>query len=290
MSLEHFIYTVLCRPAPIRWLVNQIILAVLPASVRIGRADILLNPKDPVVSGALAFGVYERGELKRFSEVIRPGMTVVDVGANLGTYSAVALDRLQGHGRLLAIEPARENFFWLQRNARHNLGKMPSNRVTLARVALSDQGGWAILHKNPANKGDNRLYQDFLLPKQERVQTTTLDALCMKHGIDSIDVLKVDVQGLEVRVLRGAEKILRASPRCHLFCEFWPDGIRKSGTGTERFIKILKANRFRLFEVAGNRLRPVPHDSAARAIQGNRYFNLYAYRQDKKPARTRRAK
>lgn len=290
MSLEHFIYTVLCRPAPIRWLVNQIILAVLPASVRIGRADILLNPKDPVVSGALAFGVYEKGELKRFSEVIRPGMTVVDVGANLGTYSAVALDRLQGRGRLLAVEPARENFFWLHRNTRHNLGKMRSNRVALVRAALSDQGGWAILHKNPSNKGDNRLYQDILLPKQERVQTTTLDALCKKHGINSIDVLKIDVQGFEVRVLRGAEKILRASPRCHLFCEFWPDGMRKSGTGTEGFLKILKANRFRLFEVAGNRLRPVSQASAARAIQGNQYFNFYAYRQDKNPAQTMRAK
>jgi len=289
MSFEHFVYTVLCRPAPIRWLANQIILALLPTSVRIGRAEILLNPKDPVVSGALAFGVYEKGELKRFSEVIRPGMTVVDVGANLGTYTAVALDRLQGQGRLLAIEPARENFFWLERNTRHNLGKMPNNRVTLARTALSDQGGWAILHKNPANKGDNRLYQDFLLPKQERVQTTTLDALCKKHGIDSIDVLKIDVQGLEVRVLRGAEKILKASPRCHLFCEFWPDGMRKSGTGTEGFLKILKTNRFRLFEVAGNRLRPVSQASATRAIQGNQYFNFYAYRQDKKSARTRKA-
>ena len=288
MSLEHFVYTVLCRPAPIRWLVNQVILALLPTSVRIGRADILLNPKDPVVSGALAFGVYEKGELNRFSEVIRPGMTVVDVGANLGTYSAVALDRLQGQGRLLAVEPARENFAWLKRNTRHNLGTMPANRVTLVRAALSDQRGWAVLHKNPTNKGDNRLYQDSLLPKQERVQTTTLDFLCKKHGIDSIDVLKIDVQGLEVRVLRGAEKILKASPRCHLFCEFWPDGMRKSGTGTEGFLRILKANRFRLFEVAGKQLRPVSRALAVRAIQGNQYFNFYAYRQGNKPARTRR--
>jgi len=287
MSLEHFVYTVLCRPAPIRWLVNRMILALLPARVRIGGANVLLNPKDPVVSGALAFGVYEKGELKRFAEVIRPGMTVVDVGANLGTYSAVALDRLQGEGRLLAVEPARENFAWLQRNTRGNRGTLPASQVTLVRAALSDRAGWATLFKNPGNKGDNRLYEDSLLPQRERVPTVTLDSLCRKHRIRSIDVLKIDVQGFEVRVLQGAEKILRSSRSCHLFCEFWPGGMRKAGTGTEGFLKFLQSHQFRLFEVTGAQLRPLSEAATVRAIRSNQYFNFYACRQAKPPSETR---
>jgi len=290
MSLEHFIYTVLCRPAPIRWLVNRMILALLPARVRIGGANVLLNPKDPVVSGALAFGVYEKSELKRFAEVIRPGMTVVDVGANLGTYSAVALDRLKGVGRLLAVEPARENFAWLQRNTRGNRGTLPANHVTLVRAALSDRAGWATLFKNPGNKGDNRLYDDPLLPLRERVPTVTLDSLCRKHRIRSIDVLKIDVQGFEVRVLQGAEKILQASLSCHLFCEFWPGGMRKAGTGTEGFLKFLQSHQFRLFEVTGMQLRPLTGAATVRAIRGDQYFNFYACRLAKTPRGTKRSK
>ena len=228
MNASEFLYTVVCRPAPIRWVVNRLILAFLPSSVSIGRADVLLNPHDPVVSGALALGVYEKEEISLFSRTIQPGMTVVDVGANLGTYSAVALDRLQGEGRLLAVEPARENFAWLQRNTRGNRGTLPASQVTLVRAALSDRAGWATLFKNPGNKGDNRLYEDSLLPQRERVPTVTLDSLCRKHRIRSIDVLKIDVQGFEVRVLQGAEKILQASRSCHLFCEFWPGGMRKA--------------------------------------------------------------
>lgn len=92
-------------------------------------------------------GVYEKEEMSLFSRTIQPGMTVVDVGANLGAYSAVALDRLQGKGWLLAIEPAEENFLWLQRNLKHNRVLSLKTKVHAVRAALSSKAGVAILHK-----------------------------------------------------------------------------------------------------------------------------------------------
>ena len=278
MSVSEFLYTVVCRPAPIRWVVNRLILGFLPKSVRIGRADILLNPHDPVVSGALAMGVYEKEEISLFSRTIQPGMTVVDVGANLGAYSSVALDRLQGQGKLLAIEPAKENFLWLQKNLKKNRVLSLKTKVHAVRAALSSKVGVAVLHKNPANKGDNRLYPDALLQNQEKVATVTLDALCRKHGIRSIDVLKIDVQGCESQVLEGAVKILKTSPGCRLFCEFWAEGMRKAGAGPGPFFELLGRLGFQIYQVKGSRLMPVTAPSIIQATQGRKYLNIYAQR------------
>jgi len=258
--------------------VNRLILAFLPKSVRLGRAQVLLNPQDPVVSGALALGVYEKEEIGLFSRTIQPGMTVVDVGANLGAYSAVCLDRLQGRGQLLAIEPAKENFLWLQRNLNHNRGLILQTKVHAVRAALASKTGVAVLHKNPANKGDNRLYPDGLLAGTEKVKTTTLDLLCRQKGIRSIDVLKIDVQGLEGEVLSGGRATLRASRRCHLFFEFWAEGMRKAKTEPRLIGELLMSLGFTLYTYSRGTLSPVQVRSLVRRTSGRNYVNLYGVR------------
>jgi hypothetical protein len=63
MALAEFIYTRLLRPAPVRRAANAILLSIVPETVRVGPAIVHLNPRDPVVSGALALRVFERDEL-----------------------------------------------------------------------------------------------------------------------------------------------------------------------------------------------------------------------------------
>jgi len=279
MSISELLYTVIFRPSPVRKAVNHIILALLPKSVRFESANILLNPQDPVVSGALALGVYEKEELRFFSKVIRPGMTVVDVGANLGVYSSVALSRLRGAGTLLAVEPARENFRWLKKNLQMNRGASKKIRIHAVQAALSNREGVAVLHKNPNNKGDNRLYcEDHLLQGKEEVSTITLDALCGRHGIRSINILKIDVQGLECQVLEGAKSVLRASPGCHLFCEFWAEGILRAGAEPKTFFSLLANLGFKIYQGNGARRRLVKPQTLIQATRGRKYLNIYGVR------------
>jgi len=233
-----------------------------------------------VVSGALAMGVYEKEEISLFSRTIQPGMTVVDVGANLGAYSTVALDRLRGQGLLLAIEPARENFLLLQRNLQHNQRLSQKTKVHAARVALSKKSGIAVLHKNPANKGDNRLYPDGLLAEKEKVKTMTLDNLCRQKGIRSIDVLKIDVQGLEGEVLLGSRKILQASRRCHLFFEFWAEGLIKAKSEPPRILELLKSLGFNLYTYSRGSLSPIRVSTLVRQTLGRKYMNIYGVRRE----------
>jgi FkbM family methyltransferase len=76
----------------------------------------------------------------------RPGMTAVDVGANIGMFSLEFLQRCGGDVRLLAVEPAPETFAYLERNVRE---LFPTSRVTLLRCALADRFGQATFYYRP---------------------------------------------------------------------------------------------------------------------------------------------
>src|SRR5437879_567841 len=107
--LAEFIYTELLRPAPVKRAANAILLSIVPRTVRVGPAIVHLNPSDPFVSGALALRVFERHELAFFSRSCRERMTVVDVGANVGLYTALAMHLTGPDGTVVAVEPHTES-------------------------------------------------------------------------------------------------------------------------------------------------------------------------------------
>jgi FkbM family methyltransferase len=117
-----------------------------------------------------------------------------------------------------------------------------------------------------------------LLAATEKVKTITLDALCLQKQIRSIDVLKIDVQGFEGRVLAGALKILKESPHCRLFCEFWASGIEGAGDSPASFFELLKKLEFQVYEPVRQRLIPLSAGEAIRRTQGRKYMNIFAKR------------
>ena len=158
MTLAEFVYTILLKPRPLRRAANAAIRAALPRRVRVGKALVWLNPDDPVVSGALTFGVYERGELAFFRSRFGAGMTFVDVGANVGLYSALALSTPGFYGRVLAIEPHRESRLYLEKTIQSNAA--PPGRALICELAASDCSGTLTLYQNPVGKqvtADHRL-------------------------------------------------------------------------------------------------------------------------------------
>lgn len=275
MSVAQFVYTVLLKPRPLRRAANAAIRALLPQQVRVGEALVCLNPHDPVISGALAFGVYERGEIAFFRSHFRAGMTLVDVGANVGLYSALALSTPGFHGRVLALEPHAESRRYLEKTIEGN-ARAPGAAQIVA-LAASDRAGTLSLYKNPENKGDNRLYPDPLLQSEESVGADTLDSICRSAGIASAQFVKIDVQGAEAQVVRGGAGLLGASPQCVLMTEFWPYGLARCGADPFDYLEMLDALGFRLYELTGSRGRLEPMGSARALIertQGRRYANL----------------
>jgi FkbM family methyltransferase len=277
MSLAEFVYTVLLRPPPLRRAANALLRALTPESVRVGDARIWLNPNDPVVSGALTLRVFEPDEIRFFRSYLRGGMNFVDVGANVGLYTGLALATPDFSGRILAVEPHAESRLFLEKTIRGNGSARQRERVLVCPVAASDRAGSVTLYKNSQNRGDNRLYADTLLDEQETVATDMLDNLCARHDIGSVQFLKVDVQGAEAQVLSGARRVLSNSGDCVLMTEFWPYGLQRMGADGLGYLELLGELGFTLFQLPrkDGRLSALadPRELVSRQ-PGRRYTNL----------------
>lgn len=269
MNPAEFIYCVLLRPRLLRKTANGLLRAVIPRETRVRGATVRLNPADPVISGALRFGVYEQDEIRYFCDHFKPGMTFVDVGANVGLYTALAIRN--GAARILAVEPHPEALSFLGQTIESN---HPSCPVHVEACAAGRARGNLVLYSNRDNKGDNRLHPHPMLEERTEVPVETLDTLCTKHHIHKIDFLKVDVQGAEMLVFEGASEIFRQSPGCTIMTEFWPEGLRASGSDPEAFLRLLSSQGRRISQLQNGRVLPAePAELMARAV-GRQYLNL----------------
>jgi FkbM family methyltransferase len=277
-GLAEFVYTTVLRPAPLKRVANALILSVLPKTVRVGPAVVHLNPNDPVLSGALGLQVYERQEIRYFQQACKPSMTVIDVGANVGLYTALAM-HLCPYGRIVAIEPHSESRAFLERTIGANAGPLNAS-VHVMDCAASDHIGRAELYLNPDNKADNRLYRSGMTSCAQSVQLRTIDDMLAGLGIEKIDILKIDVQGAEFPAISGAEKTIRQSPNLTLMTEFWPDGIEQASRRSGRdYLDMLRDFGFVLYQLRFGALRPIAEDLADR-LTGRRYANLIGIKAD----------
>lgn len=166
--------------------------------------------------GAVAFDVwsrlrFERPELNFILSVLQPGITFFDIGANVGLFSLGVGVKLAGlPGAIYAFEPCPSTFAVLEKNLQQN---RLANVRTFS-VAVSDQSGQASLYVNNSLKdGLNSLerpsHTDAHVVGHVPVSTVTLDDFVETHGITRVDVMKVDVEGAELLVFRGARDLLR---------------------------------------------------------------------------------
>jgi len=166
----------------------------------------------------------DEGVLLLGDRVLRPGMTVMDVGANLGQFTLFAAARVGKRGVVHTFEPASETYAGLTRNIELGRGKLA--RIVPNRAAVTDTPGKIELHEfageysvwNSMHAHTMKVLVDGTLrtvqpSRVEQVPAVTLDDYCHRHGIESIDLLKVDVEGWEVSVLLGARRIF-AERRC----------------------------------------------------------------------------
>jgi FkbM family methyltransferase len=144
------------------------------------------------------------GELRWIKEVIPKCATVFDVGANIGEWSDLVL-HINPSVKVHCFEPCSTTFERLQKR---NFGKS----VVLNQLALSDHTGEAIIHIFGECAGTNSLYRRQGLKdeqkKTEIIRGDTLDAYCKRKDIDQIDLLKMDVEGHELMVLKGSARML----------------------------------------------------------------------------------
>jgi FkbM family methyltransferase len=266
------IYTRLLRPPLLRAAANAMLRRLLPPRIELPEGALFLNPDDPVVSGALALGVYERQVTACFRAALRPGMTVVDVGANLGYYSVIALARTAPHGRVLAFEPDPANHRLLTRNV-----AAFGDRAVVRRQAVSAEAGAGALHRHPDNKGKHSLLASEELGAAVPVEMVALDAALAAVGVARVDLVKLDIEGAEPLALLGMRETL-ARDRPLLFLECAPRRWARAGFDPEAVLADLARGGYALTWVdeSGGGERPVAPEGVAGLEGRDPYVNLIA--------------
>lgn len=159
----------------------------------------------------------------------------LDLGANIGWYTALAQRLMRPGGEIHAFEPDDRNFQLLKANAAET-GRISTR---LSRMAVSDKVGTASLYRSEANLGDHRLNASDPDRNAIEVPVTTLDAYFAGRNLPPL-LAKIDTQGSEPSILRGASRVLSPDARENVvILEFWPTVIESSGESVDAFIERL---------------------------------------------------
>lgn len=190
------------------------------------------------------FGLYDRHELSLVRHHLRAGGDFVDIGAHIGMYTVTAAVTLRDRGSVLAFEPNPAARARLERNITINR----CDNVVVSGRAVAEAVGTASLHvpDSPDPAFSSLEEGRFAEGECVRVETTTVDREVEAAGLRPV-MVKVDVEGAELRVLEGMERTLEVRPV--LLVEVSMD----SGTEIER---LLDGLGYRSFRVARRRLEP----------------------------------
>jgi len=211
-------------------------------------------------------GVYERESMELWQEVIEPGDTVIDVGANIGLYTLLAAANVGKAGAVHAFEPAPQLFIRLLQNAQRN----GLRNVRAHNIAVSDRCGAEKLYlAENSNRGKNSLCRDNAAAPDSAAQSicvasTALDDYLQRKGIRAIKAMKVDVEGAELRVFEGAQSVLARDDAPFLFFE--ASDLLSAGFGyTSIELKAhLRRLGYTVWRMRKRRLFPVADDESHR--------------------------
>jgi len=176
-------------------------------------------------------------EYEAFRAAVAPGATVLDVGANLGAYTLLFATWTGPGGRVIAFEPAPQAANGLRRQLVLN---ELDDRVEVVQTAVADRIGSAPFVSEGAS-GANQLAPGAADQRAITVPTTTIDAFCEARGVRP-DVIKIDVEGAELDVLRGARRTL-ARPGVRAFLELHPAAWAARGVTQHDIVEELSAQQ-----------------------------------------------
>jgi FkbM family methyltransferase len=220
-------------------------------------------------------GAWEPYMSDLFRKSLRPGMNVLDIGANIGYYTLMSA---RVGARVHAFEADARNLRYLFRNL-HTNGL--TKNVTIVKKAISDAVGTDYFYEHESVL-EGSLYGSLATGKATSVECTTVDEYV---GSDlHVDLIKMDIEGAELRALRGMERFIsRSKTHLEMFLECYPAGLEAAGASGELLVDWLRAHHFTVMAIDEKARRLVPADAidlGTPSFGGElvRAFNLYCSR------------
>jgi FkbM family methyltransferase len=195
----------------------------------------------------------ENHESALIERILQPGMTVIDVGANHGMFSLEAAHLIGGSGLIHAFEPTPSTRELLL----NNLAANGISSVTVFPSALGETPGTARLRIHKEMSGLNTLAsmdvtwnrQKLVADQIIEVPVMTLDAHSQDERLEFIDFLKIDVEGFELGVIRGARTLLREKRINLILLEIGDVTCATAGVEPIELLNELESHGYRLHSI-----------------------------------------
>ena len=200
--------------------------------------------------------VHRSADVKEFQVIpalVRSGDTAIDIGANAGLYS-VLLSRLCGAaGRVWAFEPAPDTYWRL----RETLALNRCENVVPVQAAICAGPGLVTMNlfeqqfaewNSLAGMSMHAADGTQVFPRESvQVAAHSLDSFCDEEHIDHINFLKVDVEGFELSVFQGAQRLLREHRINYICFEISKEPLKNAGVESRRVFEALEVHGYRAY-------------------------------------------
>lgn len=207
-----------------------------------------IYPKNEVFRSIFVRGIYDPNLVVVIKALLPAKGVFFDVGSNMG-YCSLLMDKVVGEdGKVFAIEPSERDFLRLVDNV--NLNRL--DNVNVYRLAISDKIGKVTISIAPEERSAlNTLGTEFSNRGIEKVQTeevdsTTLDAFVEKEDLSRIDVIKMDIEGSELKALNGARNTIEEY-RPALIVGVNKSSLKASDASIEEIEKTLRELRYKMY-------------------------------------------
>lgn len=215
-----------------------------PVRVEPGGFVLHLDLRSPTQRAYATAAPTEAYVARHLEGALSPGDHVVDVGGYVGYFTMLAAKLVGPAGGVTTFEPVAENAASIRRSAATN----GFSHVRVEEAALSDRTGRATIHVEREAGGSASSTSSLAGEGGETLQipVTTLDDYVVRHGVTRVDLVKVDVEGLEEEVVRGMEAVMR-DLRPELVIEF---ASRDAAAGC---VRLLETRSYEVAELGGTR-------------------------------------
>ena len=220
-----------------------------------GKFKMVLDESDVDISKQVKeFGWYEdeKFECSVFEKYLKEGMTVLDLGANIGFYTMFARSRVGATGKVFAFEPFPNNANLIRASVKEN----SFTNVTIVEAAVSDRIGKTILHLSPDACSEHSLldlnfqYGSDSSPSTIEVQVVTVDEYLKKNATNlKVDFIKMDIEGSESHAIKGMKNVLDENKHIVLITEFWPNGFIEDNKNPKDFLETLHQLNFKIYNI-----------------------------------------
>lgn len=214
----------------------------------------------------------DKYEIALIKKNIKPGDVIMDIGANIGYYTRILSNLVGSKGKVHAFEPDPVNYKRLVQLC----GKL--HNVILNNKAIGPKTERIKIYTSKTLNVDHRTYKPEVYEAEIEIDAVNADDYFKNLG--QVHFIKMDIQGFEMSAVRGMERILKENESIKILSEFWPYGLKLTGSSATEYFEYLTSLNFNCYLLEKEQLIKLDLKKVKEmdTHQEELYYNIFATR------------